>query len=43
MLLVDGVFLASAMYATGGTRARSGSSIYLHLVAVSLLAPTGPA
>ena len=37
-LLVDGVFLASAMYATGGTQSPIRFLIYLHLVAVSLLA-----
>jgi diguanylate cyclase (GGDEF)-like protein len=38
MLLVDGVFLAWAMYATGGTQSPIRFLIYLHLVAVSLLA-----
>jgi diguanylate cyclase (GGDEF)-like protein len=37
-LLVDGVFLAAAMYATGGTESPIRFLIYLHLVAVSLLA-----
>jgi diguanylate cyclase (GGDEF)-like protein len=37
-LLVDGVFLAWAMYATGGTQSPIRFLIYLHLVAVSLLA-----
>jgi diguanylate cyclase (GGDEF)-like protein len=37
-LLLDGVFLASAMYATGGTQSPIRFLIYLHLVAVSLLA-----
>ena len=37
MLLVDGVFLASAMYASGGTQSPIRFLIYLHLVAVSLL------
>ena len=37
LLLLDGLYLAFAMYATGGRRARCGSW-YLHLVAVSLLA-----
>ncbi len=38
LLLVDGVFLAWAMYATGGTQSPMRFLIYLHLVAVSLLA-----
>jgi hypothetical protein len=38
MLLVDGVYLAAAMYATGGTQSPMRFLIYLHLVAVSLLA-----
>jgi diguanylate cyclase (GGDEF)-like protein len=38
MLIVDGVFLAGAMYATGGTQSPMRFLIYLHLVAVSLLA-----
>ncbi len=38
MLLVDGVFLAAAMYATGGTQSPLRFLTYLHLVAVSLLA-----
>src|SRR3990172_4403727 len=37
-LLIDGIFLASAMYATGGTQSPIRFLIYLHLVAVSLLA-----
>ncbi|MEW5989806.1 MAG: EAL domain-containing protein [Chloroflexota bacterium] len=37
-LLLDGIFLASAMYATGGTQSPIRFLIYLHLVAVSLLA-----
>ena len=37
-LLADGVFLAWAMYATGGTQSPIRFLIYLHLVAVSLLA-----
>ena len=37
MLLVDGVFLAWAMYCTGGTQSPIRFLIYLHLVAVSLL------
>jgi diguanylate cyclase (GGDEF)-like protein len=38
MLLLDGVALAFAMYATGGTQSPMRFLIYLHLVAVSLLA-----
>src|SRR3990170_4124303 len=38
ILLLGGVFLASAMYATGGTQSPIRFLIYLHLVAVSLLA-----
>ena len=38
MLLVDGAFLAAAMYATGGTESPLRFLVYLHLVAVSLLA-----
>jgi diguanylate cyclase (GGDEF)-like protein len=38
MLLVDGVFLAAAMYATGGIESPLRFLVYLHLVAVSLLA-----
>ncbi|HSL33425.1 MAG TPA: EAL domain-containing protein [Candidatus Limnocylindrales bacterium] len=38
MLIVDGVFLAWAMYGTGGTQSPIRFLIYLHLVAVSLLA-----
>jgi diguanylate cyclase (GGDEF)-like protein len=38
LLLVDGVYLAFAMYATGGTQSPMRFLIYLHLVAVSLLA-----
>ncbi len=37
-LLVDGLFLAFAMYATGATQSPLRFLIYLHLVAVSLLA-----
>ena len=37
MLLVDGLYLACAMYATGGTQSPVRFLIYLHLVAVSLL------
>ncbi|HEU4918401.1 MAG TPA: hypothetical protein VFT20_01600, partial [Candidatus Limnocylindrales bacterium] len=37
-LLVDGVFLAWAMYGTGATQSPIRFLIYLHLVAVSLLA-----
>ena len=37
MLLLDGVALAFAMYATGGTQSPMRFLIYLHLVAVSLL------
>jgi diguanylate cyclase (GGDEF)-like protein len=37
-LLVDGIYLALAMYATGGTQSPIRFLIYLHLVAVSLLA-----
>jgi diguanylate cyclase (GGDEF)-like protein len=38
LLLLDGVYLAFAMYATGGTQSPMRFLIYLHLVAVSLLA-----
>ena len=38
LLLVDGVYLAAAMYATGGTQSPIRFVVYLHLVAVSLLA-----
>jgi diguanylate cyclase (GGDEF)-like protein len=38
VLLVDGLYLAYAMYATGGTQSPIRFLIYLHLVAVSLLA-----
>ena len=38
MLLLDGVYLAFAMYATGGTQSPMRFLTYLHLVAVSLLA-----
>lgn len=38
VLLVDGLYLAWAMYATGGTQSPIRFLIYLHLVAVSLLA-----
>jgi diguanylate cyclase (GGDEF)-like protein len=37
-LLIDGVFLALVSYATGGTQSPIRFLIYLHLVAVSLLA-----
>ena len=44
ILLLDGLYLAWAMYATGGTQSPIRFLIYLHLVAVSLLASyrTGP-
>jgi len=38
LLLLDGVYLAYAMYATGGTQSPMRFLAYLHLVAVSLLA-----
>ena len=38
LLLVDGLFLAGAMYVTGGTDSPMRFLVYLHLVAVSLLA-----
>ena len=38
MLLIDGLFLAWAMYVTGGTQSPLRFLVYLHLVAVSLLA-----
>ncbi len=38
MLLVDGLYLAAAMYVTGGTQSPLRFLVYLHLVAVSLLA-----
>ena len=38
MLLIDGAFLATAVYVTGGTQSPFRFFIYLHLVAVSLLA-----
>jgi diguanylate cyclase (GGDEF)-like protein len=38
VLLVDGLYLAYAMYATGGTQSPIRFLVYLHLVAVSLLA-----
>lgn len=38
LLIVDGLYLAVAMYATGGTQSPMRFLIYLHLVAVSLLA-----
>ncbi len=38
LLLVDGIYLAAAMYATGGTQSPIRFVVYLHLVAVSLLA-----
>jgi diguanylate cyclase (GGDEF)-like protein len=37
LLLIDGIFLAWAMYGTGGTQSPIRFLIYLHLVAVSLL------
>ncbi|HYC06369.1 MAG TPA: EAL domain-containing protein, partial [Candidatus Binatia bacterium] len=37
LLLIDGLFLAFAMYATGGTQSPFRFLVYLHLVAVSLL------
>jgi diguanylate cyclase (GGDEF)-like protein len=37
-LIIDGLFLAYAMYATGATQSPLRFLIYLHLVAVSLLA-----
>ncbi|MGH2483589.1 MAG: diguanylate cyclase domain-containing protein, partial [Candidatus Limnocylindria bacterium] len=38
LLLLDGMYLAFAMYATGGTQSPMRFLTYLHLVAVSLLA-----
>ena len=38
MLLADGLYLAATMYATGGTQSPMRFLVYLHLVAVSLLA-----
>lgn len=38
LLLTDGLYLAAAMYVTGGTQSPMRFLIYLHLVAVSLLA-----
>jgi diguanylate cyclase (GGDEF)-like protein len=38
LLLLDGLYLAFAMYATGGTQSPMRFLAYLHLVAVSLLA-----
>ena len=38
LLLIDGLYLASAMYATGATQSPIRFVVYLHLVAVSLLA-----
>lgn len=38
MLLVDGVYLAWAMYATGGTASPLRFLVYVHLIAVTLLA-----
>jgi len=38
LLLIDGLFLACAMYATGGTQSPIRFLVYLQLVAVSLLA-----
>ncbi len=37
-LLLDGLYLAAAMYVTGGTQSPLRFLVYLHLVAVSLLA-----
>jgi diguanylate cyclase (GGDEF)-like protein len=37
-LLLDGLYLAAAMYLTGGTQSPIRFLVYLHLVAVSLLA-----
>ena len=38
LLLVDGIYLGWAMYATGGTQSPLRFLVFLHLVAVSLLA-----
>lgn len=38
LLLVDGIYLAWAMYATGGTQSPLRFLVYLHLIAVTLLA-----
>ncbi len=38
ILLIDGLYLALAMYVTGGTQSPIRFLVYLHLVAVSLLA-----
>ena len=38
LLLLDGVYLVTAMYATGGIQSSIWFVIYLHIVAVSLLA-----
>ncbi len=38
MLLVDGVFLAWSMYETGGTQSPLRFLLYIHLIAVTLLA-----
>jgi diguanylate cyclase (GGDEF)-like protein len=38
MLLVDGVYLAWVMYATGGTASLLRFLVYIHLIAVTLLA-----
>jgi diguanylate cyclase (GGDEF)-like protein len=38
MLIIDGLYLAYAMYATGATQSPIRFLVYLHLVAVSLLA-----
>jgi diguanylate cyclase (GGDEF)-like protein len=38
LLLIDGLYLACAMYATGATQSPIRFVVYLHLVAVSLLA-----
>ncbi len=38
LLLLDGLYLGCAMYATGGTQSPIRFVVYLHLVAVSLLA-----
>src|SRR5688572_28459529 len=38
MLLVDGLYLACVMYQTGGTQSALRFLVYLHLIAVTLLA-----
>lgn len=38
MLLIDGVYLAWAMYASGGARSPLAFLLYVHLIAVTLLA-----